>query len=107
MGDPMSMALESRLTPEEYFSQRQCRMNSQNMLSKIVREAKKQAQLEQFQQNYYEAINDFLEDITDDSESEENNSENMEEKCNIENNAKNADDNEKETEITVVKPEKK
>merc|ERR1711963_644273 len=46
-------------------------------------------------------------DITDDSESEENNSENMEEECNIENNAKNVDDNEKETEITVVQPEKK
>ena len=105
--DPMSMALESRMIPEEYFSQRQCQMNSQNMLSKIVREAKKQAQLEQFQQNYYEAINDFLEDITDDSESEENNSKNMEEECNIENNAKNVDDNEKETEITVVQPEKK
>jgi len=105
--DPMSMALESRMIPEEYFSQRQCRMNSQNILSKMVREAKKQAQLEQFQQNYYEAINDFLEDITDDSESEENNSENMEEECNIENNAKNVDDNEKETEITVVKPEQK
>merc|ERR1711963_257656 len=104
--DPMSMALESRMIPEEYFSQRQCRMNSQNILSKMVREAKKQAKLEQFQQNYYEAINDFLEDITDDSESEENNSENMEEECNIENNAKNVDDNEKETEITVVQPEK-
>merc|ERR1719492_118425 len=90
----MSMALESRMIPEEYFSQRQCRMNSQSMLSKMVREAKKQAQLEQFQQNYYEAINDFLEDITDDSESGENNS-------------KNIDDNEKETEITVVQPEKK
>merc|ERR1712062_734815 len=87
-------------------SQRQCRVNSQNILSKIVREAKKQAQLEQFQQNYYEAINDFLEDITDDSESEENNSENMEEEY-IENNAKNVDENEKETEITVVQPEKK
>jgi len=106
--DPMSMALESRMIPEEYFGQRQCRMNSQNMLSKIVREAKKQAQLEQFQQNYYEAINDFLEDITDDSESEENNSENMEEECSIENNnAQNVDDSEKETEITVVQPEKK
>merc|ERR1711963_423033 len=92
--DPMSMALESRMIPEEYFSQRQCRMNSQNILSKMVREAEKQAKLEQFQQNYYEAINDFLEDITDDSESEENNSENV-------------DDNEKETEITVVQPEKK
>merc|ERR1712062_415314 len=102
--DPMSMALESRMIPEEYFSQRQCRMNSQNILSKMVREAKKQAQLEKFQQNYYEAINDFLEDITDDSESEENNSENMEEECN---NAKNVDENEKETEITVVQPEKK
>merc|ERR1711963_1115497 len=91
--DPMSMALESRLIPEEYFSQRQCRMNSQNILSKMAREAKKQAQLEQFQQNYYEAINDFLEDITDDSESEENNSENMEEECHIgNNNAKNVDD---------------
>merc|ERR1712062_760126 len=102
--DPMSMALESRLIPEEYFSQRQCRMNSQNILSKMVIEAKKQAQLKQFQQNYYEPINDFLEDITDDSESEENNSENMEEECN---NAKNVDENEKETEITVVQPEKK
>merc|ERR1711963_1325292 len=105
--DPMSMALESRLIPEEYFSQRQCRMNSQNILSKMAREAKKQAQLEQFQQNYYEAINDFLEDITDDSESEENNSENMEEECHIENNAKNVNDSEKETEITVMQPEKK
>merc|ERR1712062_771250 len=105
--DPMSMALESRMIPEEYFSQRQCRMNSQNILSKMVREAKKQAQLEKFQQNYYEAINDFLEDITDDSESEENNSENMEEECSIGNNAKNVDENEKETEITVVQPEKK
>merc|ERR1712004_800930 len=93
--DPMSMALESRMIPEEYFSQRQCRMNSQNILSKMVREAKKQAQLEKFQQNYYEAINDFLEDITDDSESEENNSENMEEECSIGNNAKNVDENEK------------
>ena len=105
--DPMSMALESRMIPEEYFGQRQCRMNSQNMLSKIVREAKKQAQLEQFQQNYYEAINDFLEDITDDSESEENNSENMEEECSNGNNAKNVDNIEKETEITVRQPEKK
>merc|ERR1712062_450660 len=70
-------------------------------------EAKKQAQLEQFQQNYYDAINDFLEDITDDdSESEENNSENMEEEY-IGNNAKNVDENEKETEITVVQPEQK
>merc|ERR1712173_135910 len=38
---------------------------------------------------------------------EENHGENMEEECNIENNAKNVDDNEKETEITVVQPEKK
>merc|ERR1712018_397002 len=51
---------------------------------------------------YFEAINDFLEDITDSESEEENKSENMEE-C-IEN-GKN-DDGEKETEITVVQPEK-
>ena len=108
--DPLAMALESRMIPEEYFSQQSRRMKSQNMLAKMVKEAKKQAQLEQFEQNYFEAINDFLEDITDDdSESEENNSENNmeDEECNLENNAKNNDDIEKETEITVVQPETK
>ena len=96
--DPMAMALQPRMVPEEYFSQ----MKSQNMLAKMVKEAKKQAQLEQLEQNYFEAINDFLEDITDSESEEENKSENMEE-C-IEN-GKN-DDGEKETEITVVQPEK-
>jgi len=96
--DPLAMALQPRMVPEEYFSQ----MKSQNMLAKMVKEAKKQAQLEQLEQNYFEAINDFLEDITDSESEEENKSENMEE-C-IEN-GKN-DDGEKETEITVVQPEK-
>jgi len=107
--DPLAMALESRMVPEEYyFSRQQCqppRMKSQNMLAKMVKEAKKQAQLEQLEHNYFEAINDFLEDITDsESDEDKNNSENMEE-C-IENGKNDNHNGEKETEITVVQPEK-